>query len=387
MKHQSLRLHGLFRPLAAALVLVGFGPAVAEDLTKELTRQPESPEADPDALPANVTQEIVSQWRAHQQPASPWNRLKAQWVKDPSAFSWRADEPWLGILTGPDPKEGDLPQQIGDLFKVLGGAESQGSYDDWVVSRVWKRAAALDPKTPVEEKRALYIRLQRHARVADALTRAAAKVKSPQVSERAWMSKAGPAREKQLAEERAAAETLAQTTKLYGIADAGTWERDALVALTLIDPPADLRLHRRTKAYDLSKQRSFNFNRLDLLETGEKPVVLEHAWLGRITVPPHTLLSVWDLPGLLSADAQRALEQTTQTALRGDDLSADNLEAALPLAHPQIRKAVAATPNAPGAARLRLLLMLFDGTPTPQPVSPTIHPPQRNDREGPLWLH
>src|SRR5262249_32842925 len=105
--------------------------------------------------------------------------------------------------------------------------------------------------------------------------------------------------------------------------------------------------------------------RLDLLETtpGDKPVVLEHAWLGRIELPPGKLFSVWDLPAHLSDGAKAAAKKMVLEALEGKPEAARRLEQSLPLTQAFVHAGLAASPLAPGAPRLRLILTQFDDVP------------------------
>src|SRR5262249_46617015 len=111
---------------------------------------------------------------------------------------------------------------------------------------------------------------------------------------------------------------------------------------------------------------------------GDKPVTLEHAWLGRVTLPANRTVSVWQLPGLLSDEGQKKLNKDVQAALEGDEDAADRLELVLPFAHAAMRAAVAESPKAKLAPRLRMMLALFDDT-----VMPVLVPPKAESPFGP----
>src|SRR5205807_4903632 len=51
---------------------------------------------------------------------------------------------------------------------------------------------------------------------------------------------------------------------------------------------------------------------------------------------------------------------SSDLALEGDEKAAERLEEALPLTHADLRAALTESPRARGAARLRLILTLFD---------------------------
>jgi hypothetical protein len=185
---------------------------------------------------------------------------------------------------------------------------------------------------------------------------------------RAWMSKAGPRREWVVMEEKGAADVLAAARKLYPLAGAGTWERDGCVLLTVAKDSAaviQIRAGHQDRPAPLAAVR---LTRLDLLETpaGDKPVVLEHAWLGRITLPAGRLLSVWDLPGCLSEEARKKVTDAIGEALDGEDAAVRRLEQTLPFVQTLLREKLAAAPTNKGG-KLRLILSLFDDAVMPAP--------------------
>ncbi|MEZ0230413.1 MAG: hypothetical protein ACAI25_17455, partial [Planctomycetota bacterium] len=101
--------------------------------------------------------------------------------------------------------------------------------------------------------------------------------------------------------------------------------------------------------------------RLDLLlaPAGDKPVLLDHAWLGRITIPAGGAVSVFGLPALLGADGREKARASAEAALAGDEAATSRLELALPLAHEALRAALEKAPGAKGAPRARTMLALF----------------------------
>src|SRR5262249_31683301 len=168
--------------------------------------------------------------------------------------------------------------------------------------------------------------------------------------------------------------------KIYPAIDGGTWKRDGVAMLTVAkDSPAPVLL-RAGRKQPLPSGETIRFGRLDLIETpaGDKPVTLEHAWLGRVTLPADRTVSVGRRAGLRSDEGQAKLNKDVQAALEGDEDAADRLELVLPFAHAAMREAVAESPKAKLAPRLRLMLALFDDT-----VMPVLVPPKAEAPVGP----
>ena len=239
--------------------------------------------------------------------------------------------------------------------------EGHGYYDHWLNACLWRKTAhgdAADAKQLAE----VYVRMYRHSRLTDTLIRAYGEVKPYTVGARAWMSKGGPRPAERDREEKGLGEMQEAAKKLFPAIDGGTWKRDGVALLTVAkDAPAPVLLRARRKQ-PLPSGETVRFGRLDLIETpaGDKSVSLEHPWLGRVTLPPDRVISVWQLSGLLSDEGEKKLTKAVRDALDGDEDAADRLEMALPLAHAAIRAGVAESPKAKLAPRLRLLLALFD---------------------------
>jgi hypothetical protein len=175
--------------------------------------------------------------------------------------------------------------------------------------------------------------------------------------------------------------------QLYGATDAGTWKRDGVALLTVAKDSPRPTLLRGGKKYSLDVGETVRFGRLDLIETpaGDKPVVLEHSWLGPITLPAGKLISVWELARLLSADARATAGQTITQALANNEEAADKLEQALPLVHVLLREQVIRDSEAKGAPRLRLILALFDDAVMPALViDPNLTPKFPGGPGGPI---
>src|SRR5262249_59053633 len=163
----------------------------------------------------------------------------------------------------------------------------------------------------------VYARMYRHSRVTDALIRAHGEVKPYMVPARAWMSKGGAHPAEREREEKAMAEMLEAAKKLYAAMDGGTWKRDGVAVLTVAkDSPAPALL-RAGRRQPLPSGATVRFGRIDLIETpaGDKPVTLEHPWLGHVTLPANRTVSVWQLSGLPSDEGQKKLSKDVQDAL------------------------------------------------------------------------
>ena len=79
---------------------------------------------------------------------------------------------------------------------------------------------------------------------------------------------------------------------------------------------------------------------------------------------------MWSLETHLGAEAKAKVEASLKAALAGDEKAALQLEQAMPLVHVALRAALARSPTAAGAPRLRTILTLFDDVPMAPPVDP-----------------
>jgi hypothetical protein len=103
-------------------------------------------------------------------------------------------------------------------------------------------------------------------------------------------------------------------------------------------------------------------------------IVIEDRWLGKITVPPGDMVSVWAFPRCLDKDANDKVKKAVTAALDDDEKSALALERSLPLVHSLLRDGLREHPTAKGAPRLRLILTLFDDVVQGVPVGPARNP-------------
>ncbi len=368
-----------------AVVLVVLGAAEEGRAAPVPTKDAAGAGRADEQLPPAVTREAVARWLNWQQPQNTWTVFKRELTvallspKPTDAqrqalgerlryFGWefrKVVEADLAARAGRKVARPGLDQ----LRAALDEMDQSGLYDHWLNAYLWRHSAGRagnDPKGAA----ALYDRLYRHARVTDTLIRARAQVKPLNVSPRAWMSKAGPKRQDVLAKQNWEAEVFAAARRLYASTDAGTWERDGSArAAVAKDSPALTVIH-AGRRHACEPGASVRLDRLDLFEAGDRPVVLEHLWLGKLTLPAGRTLSVWELPDCLSAEGRAALGKASADALEGGEGASRRLEQALPLAHRLLREKLAAAPDARGAARLRLILSLFDDAVMPPPPAP-----------------
>ena len=398
---KNVTLRGRFSPqfvrmIVIVLVLLGVGvekgradPPLHRPGRDTNTRSTESE----DGLPGAIDENTIAQWRNFSGQRSGWREAKRAFVKlestagkpDPKTLEEARNlDQWLpgrfGKIVTADLaawEKGQPAPRVGadELIAALDNLQRYGVFDPWAGAYLWRKTSLLVEKAGRTDLVALYARLHQHARIDNTLIRAQAEVKPIPISPRAWMSKAGPSREMRLREIAIRRQLLASARRLYPSSDAGTWQRDAVVDLTLAEDTAEPNLIRQGRQTTLRQGQRIRFNRLDLVRTpaGKGPSVVEHAWLGRIELPPDRLVTVWDLPGHLSDRAAKKVQQTVLDALNGDAEAAGRLERALPITQQAIRQGVAEAPNASGAPGLRLILTLFDDSPIgslPEPEVP-----------------
>jgi hypothetical protein len=383
------------RMVAIFLVILGVG--VQDSPSAPVPGKIPSNRSD-EAVPPQLNERLIEQWLTWHDPRGSWVRLKKDVVlsqttanrgnrvtRRPSTrFTLR--DPLLALLR--KDLENTARQRpteeltVKQLIETVNGIEKVGLYDHWLVAYLWRKTAKVRP----EERPLLpllYARLYQHARVTNTLIRAKAQVKPLTIPPRAWMSKAGPSRYIQLALKSTAADMVAGARKLYATSDAGTWERDGGVMLRLPEGSPPLILHSAGHRYKLEGQATLRLDRLELLETppGDKPVVIEHETLGRITLPAGRLLSVWDLPEFLPEKAQAQVDKQIEQALSGEEAPAKELEKILPFAHRALREQLEKHPEGKGAPRLRVILGLFDDALMPA-LTLVQRPPAENQPRG-----
>jgi len=388
---KNVTLRGRYSPQfvrMVVMVLVLLGVGVEKGRADPPLPLPTSGTNAPDAeseegLPETVTEETIAQWRYFSVQRSGWRQAKQALVKlestagkpDPQTLEEAKEATrWFpgrfGKIVAADvaaTAQGQPGPRVaaGELTAAVADLQRHGLFDPWAGAYLWRKTSLLAGQDNRAGVIQLYAALHQHARISNTLIRAHAEVKPIPISPRPWMSKAGPSREMRMLETLVRRQLLDAARRLYPRSDAGTWQTDAVVSLTLAEDTAQPRLHRQGRQTTLREGQQIGFNRLDVLQTpaGKGPTVLEHAWLGPIRLPPDRLVTVWDLPDHLSDRAAGKVQQAVLDALRGDAEAAGRLQRALPLTQQAIRQGVAEAPDAGGAPRLRQLLTLFDDSP------------------------
>jgi hypothetical protein len=370
------------RMVVIVLVVLGAGADKAD--AAPVLVPPGGKKKTDEPLPATITTSTLTAWAELQSPRGSWMQFKRIYTslslgtRKPADTSFRLAEQlarslpqrFRGILLDDleAREKGKVPAQlsVGELTATLDELEREGYIDPWATAYLWRRSAGALDRVGRQEVIDLFVRLHRHARLANTLTLARAQGQPLLLAPRAWMSKGGPSRlVPPTVNTFAIATLLAAARELYPKSNTGTWERDALARFTLARGSASVTVIRGGRGQVPQAEGELRFGRLDLLETtpGDRPVVLEHATLGRIELPPGKLFSVWDLAAHLPEKATTAAKQLVQEALEGKLEAAHRLEQSLPLTYAFVHAGLAASPRAPGAPRLRLILTQFDEVP------------------------
>lgn len=282
-----------------------------------------------------------------------WNELAPQveglksGVSEPrAAAAWVAA--WKGHLAAR--RAGQL-SGAAELLALLDAAEAVPLYDGWLAAYVWRRAAPA--AMSAAERTRLLARIERHARVVHALVKA--QIEAGPVEFTAWRSKAAPPREWKSV--HVPDGLLRAATSMYPTSDAGTWETAATLPLTVAR--GEVELIRRGAATPVPAGSAVTLRRLDMLRA-QGPATLRHHELGDMSLGAGATVTAWDVGERLDAAGKAKVRASVEAALAGDEAALKRLETILPAAHAMIREAVAAKPEAKGAAGLRMLLALFD---------------------------
>lgn len=248
-------------------------------------------------------------------------------------------------------RDGRAPT-LAELRGLLDVAEALPIFDAWLAGYVWRRAAPVGGATA--ERAELLARVERHLRVHHALLRGQAS--EGQVEFTAWRSKAAAPRG--WSGVSVPLGLLKAAREAYTTADAGTWETAGTLALTVVRAEG-LTLIRRGQAVPLADGEALVLRRLDLLQA-RGPAALRHAVLGDLSIGAGGTMSAWDAGERLAPAGKAKVQAEVTAALSGDAAALRRIEAILPAAHAEVRRAVAAKPGAKGAAGLRMALALFD---------------------------
>jgi hypothetical protein len=409
------------RMVVVILVVLGVG---VEKTKAAPVRVPGDKKKSSESLPPTVTAASLAAWVELQNPRGNWIRFKqaytlltqSQSPEKPAASAFDAADALartlptkfraivLEDLKALQASKPAAPLSAVELTTALDELECAGYVDHWANAYLWRKSASLqgsERKAVIE----LFARLARHARLANTLIQAQGRVRPLLQAPRAWMSKGGHTRFPPVGgpamrggfpqglpgglpgaglglgggiNPRAPGELLAAARELYPRSDLGTWQRDGLALFTVAQGSAAVSLVRAGQGQVPQTQGTLRLGRLDLLETtpGDRAVVLEHAWLGRVELPAGKLLSAWDLPGHLSDKAKAEVRQTVKEALAGKEEAARRLEQSLLLTQSFIRAVLPQSPGARGAARLRMILALFDDGITTTNREPQLEPGQ-----------
>lgn len=243
---------------------------------------------------------------------------------------------------------------LADLQGVLDAADQASAYEPWLGAWVWRRSGSV---TMTGRERAdLLARLERHLRVAEALTRAGAQ--SGGVRYVPWLKKSMAPRDYSPVQVPPGFVPAAE--QLYPSIRLTSWEDEAAIELVVEAGSAGGQLWRGGARAPLAVGAALRLGRLDVAMSPSGPLVVRHAALGRITVPAGAALHAWGLPDLLDASQRARVQGWIDGARRGDRAAIRALETTLPACHALVRAELAAHPTAPGSARLRTLLALFD---------------------------
>lgn len=372
------------RMVAAVLVLLG---ATADDRTRAQEEPPRPSAAAPDAsdaLPDVVNKTTVSSWSARD--TTRWVQLRPLKGALLSWYGFGTGEPVSGLrrvlptrvaaaimrdVEALRTRGKELAFSVAELVETLDLLERGGQFDHWFNAWVWRksRLVATDDAHGLP---GLYARIARHARITDTLLKARARVKPALLPPRAWMSKAGPWRHYRRILGRAVPPILKAAREIYPKTGIGTWATDAVTPLQVARASAPLVRIRANRREILRPGTAFRLTRLDVLKTpGDGAVLVDHAWLGPLTLPAGRTLTAWNLSDLVPDEVRTRVAETVDRALRGDERAQDLLQTSLPLVIGPLRARVRAQPDAKGAPVLRTLAALHDDTairPTPPPL-------------------
>lgn len=241
---------------------------------------------------------------------------------------------------------------VTELLGLLDAAEAAGIHDEWFAGHLWRHARTLRP-APV----ALLARIERHLRIVHALVLGQASTGPLEFS--AWRSKAGPPPGWTKLRVPAGLVAAAREAFKQG-ADAGTWEAEAVLELTVAR--GEPVLVRRAAETRLSAGAPLRLRRLDVVRA-PAAVVLRHPTLGELQLPAGAELTAWNVARFLDAAGRAWVQGRLRAALDGESAALTELEAVLPAAQEAIRAAVVeaeARDTGGRAAALRMLLQAYD---------------------------
>ncbi|WAS98288.1 hypothetical protein [Nannocystis punicea] len=242
-------------------------------------------------------------------------------------------------------------ETVADVQALLTSMEALPLYHAGLAGYVWRRGAPLVAGAPARAE--LLARIDRHLRACEALLKAESETGPIEFT--AWRSKAAPPVGHSGL--RVAKGLHAAAKGHYPQVDAGTWATEATLALTAVD--GGVTLLRAGRAEPLQPGQRFALRRLDVLSAA-RPAKLRHDELGDMSLGADSAVTAWDVGSRLAAPGRELVRARVTAAQGGDAQALKQLEALLPAAHLEIRRALVERPQAPGSPGLRTLLELFD---------------------------
>lgn len=118
-------------------------------------------------------------------------------------------------------------------------------------------------------------------------------------------------------------------------------------------------LLRAGQAKPLQPGQRVTLRRLDVL-SAERPATLRHDELGDMSLGAGAVVAAWDVGPRFAAPGRELVRERVAAARGGDAKALKWLEAILPAAPAEIRRAGAEQAQAVGSPGLRTLLELFD---------------------------
>jgi|GEM_PF-125699 len=243
---------------------------------------------------------------------------------------------------------------LADLLALLDAAERASLFDAALAAHLWRAAEAIPAaheQRALEQRATLYGRLAHHHHVVQALIATAATL-GP-ITQRAWLKKSAPPpgwKRSQLPEgfEAAARQQLDANP-------GGPWD-DVGISVRFASP---VWRYREGVGSTLASQRSHRWGRLDVMSfESDTRVIIGDDLV--IEVPAGAVLTHASLAASLSEHARTQLDGLIGRALEGDAEAITELEVLLPIAHPQLRERLTATPDAPGGPALRTILVAYE---------------------------
>lgn len=284
--------------------------------------------------------------------------LRAALKQLPPAFAALIEADLKAWEAGKEPPQRSAKELL-DVLKVM---HENAFFDPWLISYLWRHTTPLDATKDPQAVEVL-TQLARQVRITHALVRAHAQVKPADIGPRAWMSKAGPG--PNFTRFGFHRPTLNELGKVYADEaskiNLGPWQQDGVALFTMPAKGAMPVLLREGKKVDLKPGEVVRLGRLDALQIpAGQDVTIEHEVFGKLRLPGGQTLLVWDIARLLDDANRAAVNKVVRAALDGKDEAARQIEQALPLTQRALREELKRQPGAPGGAKMRLVLTLFD---------------------------